>query len=176
MTPLDMLASRRAGRTHAVAVHRATAGDAPAIAALVADWAAEERLLPRSAAQIALAIDDYLVATDGRGRVLACVALREYSPSLVELGALAVARDVQGLGLGRILVEAAQRLAMARGHRTIFAHTCVPGFFERVGFAEVDRSLFPEKRSRDHTRCVARTLTADLPRVGSRRRPLAAVA
>jgi amino-acid N-acetyltransferase len=130
------------------------------IAALVNAYAAEEILLPRTAAQVALAIDDYVVATDAHGRLLACGALREYSPSLAELVSLAVAREAHGRGLGRLVVAHVERLALQRGFTTIFAHTLNPSFFEAVGYEAMDRELFPEKRARPHTLCFSRALAA----------------
>ena len=147
--------------TGAVAVRRAAPNDVPGIAALVADWAAEEILLPRTAADVARAVEDYVVAVDARGRVLACGALREYSPSLAELVSLAVARDAHGRGLGRLVVAEVERLALARGHASLFAHTVNAPFFEAVGYAPAERSLYPEKVGRAHTVCLHRELLGE---------------
>jgi len=141
-----------------VTVRRARPGDVPSIAALVGAWAAEEVLLPRTADELALAVDDYVVAVDGRGRVLACGALREYSPSLAELVSLAVAREAHGRGLGRLLVAQVERLATQRGYTSLFAHTLEPAFFGAVGYERVDRALYPEKQARAHTECFWRAL------------------
>ena len=118
-------------------------------------------LLPRSAAEIALAVDDYVVAADARGRMVACGALRAYSPSLAELVSLAVAREAHGRGLGRLVVAEVERLAVRRGYESLFAHTVAPAFFEAVGYDRVDRAQYPEKAGRDHTLCFRRDLTAD---------------
>src|SRR3974377_1606340 len=56
--------------------------DVPAIASLINGFASTQQMLPKSAEAIALAIDDFVVATDSHGRLLGCGALREYSPSL----------------------------------------------------------------------------------------------
>jgi amino-acid N-acetyltransferase len=141
-------------------VRRATAADAAAIAALVNGFAAEDVMLPRTAEQVLLEVDSYVVATSAHGRLLACAALREYSPSLAELVSLAVAREAHGQGLGRVMVAAVERLAAKRGFDSVFAHTLSPCFFEAVGYAAVERSRFPEKRARPHTTCVHRTLAA----------------
>ena len=141
-------------------IRRARAADVGAISALVNGFAADDVMLPRTPDQVALAVDDYVVATDAHGRVLACGALREYSPSLAELVSLAVAREAHGRGLGRLIVAAVERLAVARGFTSIFAHTLTPEFFEAVGYAEVDRGVYPEKRARPHTTCLRRALAA----------------
>jgi amino-acid N-acetyltransferase len=148
----------------AAIVRRAAPADAGAISALVAGYAAEDVMLPRTPEQVLLAVDDYVVATDAHGRVLACAALREYSPSLAELVSLAVAREAHGRGLGRVMVAEVERLAAKRGFASVFAHTLSPCFFEAVGYAPVDRGAFPEKRARPHTTCVHRRLDAEARR------------
>jgi amino-acid N-acetyltransferase len=140
-------------------LRRATAADVSDIVELVNEYAAEDIMLPRTEAQVALALDDYVVATDAHGRLLACGALREYSPSLAELVSLAVAREAHGRGLGRFIVAQVERLALQRGFTRVFAHTLNPSFFEAVGYTDVPRDLYPEKRARPHTTCFERTLT-----------------
>jgi amino-acid N-acetyltransferase len=146
--------------TGEITVRRAEARDVAGIAALVASWSDEEILLPRDASEIALALDDFVVAVDQRYRVAACAALREYSPSLAELVSVAVAREAHGRGLGRLVVAQVERLALSRGHASLFAHTVNPAFFEAIGYERAERSLFPEKRARAHTACYVRELLA----------------
>lgn len=154
MTPVPDVMSGR------IVVRRARAVDVPRIAALVTAWAAEDMLLPRTPSQVALAVDDYVVAVNLRGDVLACGALREYSPSLAELVSLAVAREAHGRGLGRLVVAQIELLAQQRGYESVFAHTLAPAFFEAVGYEAVDRTLYPEKRARAHTTCFRRELVS----------------
>jgi amino-acid N-acetyltransferase len=158
-------------RDVAVSVRRAAAADVPGVVALVAAWAADGLLLPRSAADVTAQLDDFVVAADARGRVLACAAVREYSPSLAEVVSVAVAAEAHGHGLGRRVVRAAEALAYARGHAAVFAHTLQPQFFEALGYECVDRALYPEKRARAHTCCFRRSLAADQ---GAATRPAAA--
>jgi amino-acid N-acetyltransferase len=129
---------------------------APGIAALVARFAAEGVMLPRSAKSIALALGDFIVAADARGRVLGCGALREYSPSLAEIASLAVAREAHGGGIGAAVVRALEGLARLRGTRELFALTLVPAFFEGLGYVVVDRAQYPEKTRRDCLACARR--------------------
>ncbi|MDF1501928.1 GNAT family N-acetyltransferase [Roseisolibacter sp. H3M3-2] len=142
-------------------MRRARPADVAGISALVAEWAAEALLLPRSAAEVARAVEDYVVAVDGRGTVLACAALREYSPSLAELTSVAVSRAAHGRGLGRLVVHAVEALAAVRGHDTVFAHTLQPEFFAALGYEATDRAAYPEKRARPHTLCVRRALAGE---------------
>ena len=59
-------------------------------------FADEALMLRRTPEMVELAIDDYVVGVDPRGRVVACGALKEYSPSVAEVAAIAVSRDVHG--------------------------------------------------------------------------------
>jgi amino-acid N-acetyltransferase len=141
-----------------VEVRRATWADVSGVVALVEEWAAEGLLLARTAADVTASLDDYVVAADARGRVLACAAVREYSPSLAEVVSVAVAAAAHGRGLGRRVVRAAEALARVRGHAAVFAHTLQPEFFAALGYEGVDRALYPEKRARPQTLCFRRTL------------------
>jgi N-acetylglutamate synthase-like GNAT family acetyltransferase len=113
-------------------------------------------MLPRSPEPVALALDDFTVAADGRGRVLGCGALREYSPSLAEISSLAVAPQAHGGGIGTAVVRALEQLARLRGVRELFALTLAPAFFEGLGYIAVDRTQYPEKMRRDCASCARR--------------------
>jgi amino-acid N-acetyltransferase len=166
MTTID-IAPSIAARAHAAREHaahaapvarKAHAGDVEAIAALVNGFAADDIMLPRTPGQVLASIDSYVVVRDVRGRVLACAALREYSPSLAEVVSVAVAREAHGRGLGSVVVAAVERLAVKRGFDSVFAHTLSPGFFEANGYVVVDRTLFPEKQARPTTSCMWKAL------------------
>ena len=92
--------SRANGKSSKTTVRRATRVDAGPILELVEPYAAQGLMLPRTLQQIAARIDNYVVATDAAGHVLACAALEEYSPSLAEVSSVAVAPSHHGQGLG----------------------------------------------------------------------------
>ena len=158
MTREMMLVRDAAPAEDLVLLRKAYPGDADAIAALVNGYAAEDVMLPRTSEQVLAAVDDYVVACDGRGRLLACGALREYSPSCAELVSLAVSRAAHGRGLGRVVVAEVERLAVKRGFAAVFAHTLTPAFFEACGYEACARDLYPEKKARPHTTCLRRAL------------------
>lgn len=130
--------------------------DAHAIAELNNSFAEQHLMLYRAPETIALSFHEYLVAADERGRILACAALKEYSPSLAEVAAVAVSPLAQGLGLGRRMVEAVEQLARKRGVPEVFALTVAPGFFDALGYQRVDRARYPEKIRRDCLGCTRR--------------------
>ena len=137
-------------------IRRATGADADAIARLNNHFADQHLMLRRTPEMIALASDDYLVAVDERGKILACGALKEYSPSVAEVAAIAVSPDAQGLGLGRRIVAAVEDLARKRGIPEVFALTLAPEFLEALEYQRVDRARYPEKIRRDCIGCARR--------------------
>ncbi len=128
-------------------VRPATQGDIDAIWELVADYSAEGLMLPRTWDQVAINIDNYVVATLS-GRVVACAALEEYSPSLAEVSSVAVARSEHGHGLGTDVVLGVERLARARDIAEIFALSLSDGFFLSLDYAPTSISRYPEKLAR----------------------------
>jgi N-acetylglutamate synthase-like GNAT family acetyltransferase len=130
--------------------------DAHAIAALNNRFATDGLMLLRTPEQIALSIDDYVVAVNAKGAIIACGALKEYAPSLAEVAAIAVAPEAHGTGMGKAIVRAVEDLAMKRGIREVFALTLQPGFFEAIGYEKTDRARFPEKIRRDCIGCARR--------------------
>lgn len=130
--------------------------DVPAIAALINDYAARGVMLPKSLDTIALSLDDFIVAADQTDRLLGCAAIREYSPSVAEVGSVAVVDRAHGTGIGRELVGRVEHLARCRGVRQLVALTLTPRFFEALGYAVVERSQFPEKLARDCAGCARR--------------------
>jgi amino-acid N-acetyltransferase len=137
-------------------IRPARIADADAISALNNRFADQGLMLRRSPEMVALGIDDYLVAVDDRGRILACGALKEYSPSVAEVAAIAVAPEAHGLGLGRRIVNAVEQLALKRGISDVFALTLQPEFFGAIGYTRVDRARYPEKIRRDCLSCARR--------------------
>jgi amino-acid N-acetyltransferase len=137
-------------------IRRARPADATAISVLNNRFADQALMLRRSPEVISLAIDDYLVGVDARGQILACGSLKEYSPSVAEVAAIAVAPEAHGQGLGRRIVAAVEELALKRGISDVFALTLQPEFFEAIGYTRVDRARYPEKIRRDCLSCVRR--------------------
>ena len=145
-----------------VVIRKARPEDARAIADLIAGFADESLMLRRTPEHIELSIDDYVVGVDARGRILACGALKEYSPSVAEVAAIAVSREAHGNGLGRAVVAAVEALACKRGIYDVFALTLQPAFFAAIGYERVDRARYPEKIRRDCLGCIRRFACAEI--------------
>lgn len=119
--------------TAAITTRSATAQDAPVIEALINRYVPNGTLLPRTRAFIETNARDFIVAV-GDGKVIGCVHLDEYAPSLAELRSLAVDPEWQHAGVGRALVLATERLATVRGNATLFAVTNEEEYFHHFGF------------------------------------------
>ena len=123
-----------------ISTRRAKDTDAWGIKALIDRHVASGTLLPRTLGFISDYAHEFIVAVDGE-KIVGCVHLDEYAPSLAELRSLAVDSDYQGRGVGRELVIATERLATARGYATLFAVSNDEEFFKRFGF---ERRHIPE--------------------------------
>jgi amino-acid N-acetyltransferase len=146
------IALRRESRAPAKpAIRRASASDVGQICELVAQFSARGLMLPRSVEQIAAKVDSYVVAADQAGRVIACAALEEYSPSLAEVSSVAVSPSHHGEGLGTQVVLGVERLARARDIEELFALSLSDGFFVGLSYAPTSISRYPEKLARYET-------------------------
>ncbi|HYU51319.1 MAG TPA: GNAT family N-acetyltransferase [Gemmatimonadaceae bacterium] len=132
-------------------VRRAVRADAGQILELVTPYAAQGLMLPRTFDQIAARIDNYVVAMEAPGRVVACAALEEYSPSLAEVSSVAVAPAHQGKGLGSQVVLGVERLARARDIEELFALSLTDEFFLSLSYRPTTISRYPEKLARYDT-------------------------
>jgi amino-acid N-acetyltransferase len=121
--------------------------------AIVNDYAERGLMIHRSHAELFDRLRDFVVAEDA-GHVVGVAGLRVMWADLAEVYGLAVHPDARGRGIGRQLVEAvvddARRLIVWR----IFALTYERAFFERCGFAVVDRKLLPMKVWGECVRCA----------------------
>jgi amino-acid N-acetyltransferase len=153
--PIATLASRKLPKAAATSslttVRRATRADVGQILQLVSPYAAQGLMLPRTFDEIATRIDNYVVAVDGSGRVVACAALEEYSPSLAEVSSVAVAPSHHGNGVGTQIVLGIERLARARNIEELFALSLTDNFFLSLSYALTTISSYPEKLARYDT-------------------------
>ncbi len=133
-------------------IRPATIADVPATVAVINEYAERGLMIHRSRAEFFDRLRDLLVAIEG-GEVVGVVGLRVMWANLAEVYALAVRGDQRGKGLGRQLVEAAVNEARCLGVRRLFSLTYERAFFERCGFAVVDRRTLPMKVWGECIRC-----------------------
>jgi amino-acid N-acetyltransferase len=112
-------------------------------------------MIRRSMAELYQSIREFLVVVDDQNRVVGCVALHVFWADLAEIRCLAVAEHMQGLGIGRRLVEGCWELARELEIKSIFALTSSSGFFERCGYQQIERSELPQAVWSECVRCPA---------------------
>lgn len=133
-------------------------GDAAAVHRVIAHYAGEGLLLPRTEAEIREHISRFLVLVEkrnGEEKILGCVALEPYGADLAEVRSLAVAPEARGQGrnVGDRLMKAAMDTARRRKIARLFAVTHRPDFFSRYGFVPGPRQAVREKVERDCVGC-----------------------
>ncbi len=129
-------------------VSRANESDLQELVALNNRYVEAGLTLPRTEDFAYAHLADYRVIRDADGGVVACAALDEYSPTIVELVSLAVSQDAQGLGYGKSLIAAVEKLARSRGYAELFAVSYSDELFLSCGFERVELAKYPEKIAR----------------------------
>lgn len=134
-------------------VIKAGIGDVPQMHKLINYFADKGEMLNRPLSEIYEDIRDYFIIKDGE-RVIACAALHVNWSDLAEIRSVAVAEDSQRQGVGERLIKACLKDARSLGIPTVFCLTYKPGFFEKVGFARIDKAELPHKIWNECYRCA----------------------
>ncbi len=129
---------------HKPIIRDAMASDVDRIFALMVEHMTTGVLLPRSKDEIYDNLMKFSVV-EVNGTIQGCAALEIFTESLCEIRSLVVASESSHQGLGGILVEVLIEKARTLGLSRIMALTYVPGFFQKLGFHVVPKSIFPEK-------------------------------
>ncbi|MFQ3566276.1 MAG: GNAT family N-acetyltransferase [Aggregatilineales bacterium] len=132
-----------------VKVREAREEDIPAMASLIAPYVEQGTVLGRTLDEFDELLPSFFVA-ELDGRVVGCVVLEIYSPKLAEIRSLAVADDLRGAGVGRMLVNACLERARERKILEVMAITSSDEFFIKCGFdytlPGAKRALFIQTR------------------------------
>ncbi len=124
-------------------VRPATRDDLAELTAVVDHFVRANRLLPRTVDELQELIALGFVAVCDE-QIVGFAALEVYSPKLAEIRSLAVKEDMQGRGIGRLLVQECVRLAESRNILEVMAVTSSEDFFVSCGF---DFTLPGEKKA-----------------------------
>jgi amino-acid N-acetyltransferase len=133
-------------------VRSANISDVKAINALISSYAEMDRMLFRSLADIYENLQTFIVA-ELDGSIVGCCALEVIWADLAEIKSLAIDQIYKGKGIGTELVAAAVEQAVKLGVPRVFALTLEPAFFEKSGFAIVEKETLPMKVWSDCARC-----------------------
>jgi len=135
---------------------RALLPDAEAIRSLIEEFSFDGTLLPRSLAEISENIRDFAVVEysfSNGPEVIGCGALHLYGTHLAEIRSIAVRPSAQGLGAGRLLVNALFEEADLHRVTCVCLFTRIPEFFDRMGFKIAERAKLPDKIYKDCMSC-----------------------
>jgi len=127
-----------------VLIERAKLSDVEEMKAVLDVFAESGILLGRSRLDFYENIRDFIVARLD-GEVVGLAALHILWFDLGEVRSLAVRKDLHRMGIGRELVERCMEDARELDIAKLFALTYQLGFFQRMGFAEVEKSELPHK-------------------------------
>ena len=142
-------------------IRRAQIADVPAMAQIINDCAEYGIMLPRSLASLYENVRDFHVAVEAdsqgagadRQQVVGVCGLSVIWANLAEVYALAVAPQCRGQGLGKRLVLACVDEAETLGIKRLMTLTYEKVFFEKMGFAVIDRQQLPLKVWSECVRC-----------------------
>jgi amino-acid N-acetyltransferase len=132
-------------------IRQAEPHDVQQMVRIIAHYASQGLMLPRSVSSLTNAIQYYVVA-DSAGEVIGCGGLQQYTDDSAEIYGLATTPEGSPPGTGRAIVEALIRRARDESIQKVFALTLVPGFFAKLGFKNVEHRDLPLKVWKD---CVA---------------------
>lgn len=124
----------------------------PEVMALFAEEVKAGRMLPRKLNEMQAGINNWRVAYT-QDKIIGCVSLVYFSPTLCEIRSLAVATDFRNNGLGKKLISEALKLAKSSGAKSVLTLTRSPSLFEQLGFQLNTIENFPEKVMQDCYPC-----------------------
>jgi amino-acid N-acetyltransferase len=134
-----------------VRIRPAQRTDVDTIVQMIAHYAAQGLMLPRSHSALSEALTNYVVA-DSDGEVIGCGGLEQYSSSTAEIFGLATSPDKSVRGTGSAIVQALIAKAREEKIAHVFALTLAPAFFQKMGFRTVQHTDLPMKVWKD---CIA---------------------
>jgi amino-acid N-acetyltransferase len=125
---------------------KANLTDIPEMQALVISEIKEGVILNRSEDEVATNIRSYVLAKD-EGKLVGYTALHVHSKRLAEIRSLIVDKDYRGQKIGQRLVKFAVEEAKALSvEEDVLVLTYQPAFFEKLGFAEINKEAIPEHK------------------------------
>lgn len=120
--------------------------DIPSVLAIMKPFVESGKLLPRTEAQLAEGLEDYIVY-ELDGGIHACAALHFYEDGQAEIAAVAVDENYAHMGIGPKLIDTLISQAGEGGASSIFIMTTqTADWFEKLGFEEDTLESIPDER------------------------------
>lgn len=107
-------------------------------------YAKDGVMLARSRNTLYETLRDMYVAEED-GRILGAGGLHIIWNELAEVRTMAVLPEAVGRGIGRKIVELLMEEGKTLGVKEVFTLTYKPGFFSKLGFAEITKEELPHK-------------------------------
>jgi amino-acid N-acetyltransferase len=136
-------------------IRKATLQDVNAIHSLLQLYAVKGELLPRPLSALYDHVRSFSVCVDERKNlIVGCCALQFCWEDLAEIRSLAVHPNYQGKNIGSDLTKTVLSEAKTFETKKVFTLTYRPEFFQKFGFAQIDRTALPIKIWGDCITCV----------------------
>lgn len=126
-----------------VIIRTAVRDDIDAIIRFIEPFVEDGFLLERTVDEVDEWLPNYYLAVVD-GEIVGCAALEIYSRKLAEIRSLAVSPKMQGMGIGKMLVNACVELARKKNILEVMVITSNEHFFKAVGF---DYTMTGEKKA-----------------------------
>jgi amino-acid N-acetyltransferase len=133
-------------------IRNATVKDVEAIHSLISYYAELDKMLFRSHADIYDKLHNFEVA-ELDSKVVGCCVLQVIWADLAEIKSLAIEKSHFGQGTGKSLVQGAIDQARELEVEKVFVLTLEPAFFEKIGFARIEKESLPMKVWSDCAKC-----------------------
>ena len=135
-------------------IRKARMDDVRQVHTLLQKYADQKLLLGRSISSLYDHLRDFVVWDEGDRNISGVCSLHICWENLAEIRSLAVKKTGQGQGIGTGLVQTCLREAVEYGITRIFTLTYQPGFFRKLGFADIDKKELPHKIWADCIHCA----------------------
>lgn len=125
-------------------LRKATISDVETMKQLINNYAKQELMLAKSLGELYEHIRDFYVYEEN-GEIIGCCALNVMWVDFAEVLSLAVNPKFNKRGIGSKLLAACLEDGLALGVKSVFTLTYAPEFFEKNGFARVEKTSLPHK-------------------------------
>lgn len=134
-------------------LRKAKLADVEDIQKLINGFAEEGLMLARSRHMLCEHIREFLIYEE-EGQIKGAGSLHILWDDLAEVRALAIGKDFQKKGLGKMIVASLLEDAKELGVPKVFTLTYQPGFFAHLGFHSVNKEELPQKVWQECLYCV----------------------
>lgn len=128
-----------------VNVEKPVLHDIDAMLGLANNYVENGTVIYRDKDEMASTIRSYFIVREGDA-IIAMVALNIYSSDLAEVRTLVVHPNYQRQGIGWLLLQSLEQEAKFLGLKELFVLTYQQGFFEKLGFKEINKSQIPNQK------------------------------